>query len=260
MTRLRHLLFILLALLSLQAAWAEEELLEPDQAFRLEMSAIDANTIRARWVIADGYYLYRNKIKFKSDTAGVALGEPRLPKGKVKQDEFFGQVEIYRGTIDVDIPVERPIGTDTIKITATSQGCADAGVCYPPHRQTRELKLAAVKPLVEPLPGIRAPAAIMPFGAAQDELLDADQAFQASAIALDGHTLQVNWVIAPGYYLYRDKITFELQDAQGITLGTPVIPQGEARSQPRPRTRSKSSRSRSSAGPFTKSSSATAAG
>lgn len=229
MTRLRHLLFILLALLSVQATWAEEELLDPDQAFRLEMSAIDGNTVRARWVIANGYYLYRNKITFKSDTAGVTLGEPRLPKGKVKQDEFFGEVEIYRGTIDVDIPVERPAGTDTVKLTATSQGCADAGVCYPPHKQSREVKLpAAAKPLVQPLPGFGAtPAAIKPFGAAQDELLDADQAFQPSAIALDGQTIQVSWVIAPGYYLYRDKITVELQDAEGITLGTPVIPQGE---------------------------------
>lgn len=229
---LRHLLFTLLALLSVQAAWAEEELLDPDQAFSLEMSALDANTVRARWVIADGYYLYRNKFKFKSDTAGVTLGEARLPKGKVKQDEFFGEVEIYRGTIEVEIPVERPAGTDTIQITATSQGCADAGVCYPPHRQSREVKLPALlaqaKPLVQPLPGLGAPASIMPFGgAAQDELLDADQAFQASAIALDGQTLQVSWFIAPGYYLYRDKLQFELQDAEGITLGTPVIPQGE---------------------------------
>jgi thiol:disulfide interchange protein DsbD len=228
MTQLRHILFILLALLSIQTTWAEEELLDPDQAFRLEMSAIDGNTVRARWIIANGYYLYRNKIKFKSDTAGVTLGEPRLPKGKVKQDEFFGEVEIYRGTIDVELPVERPAGTDTVKITATSQGCADAGVCYPPHKQSREVKLPAIKPLVQPLPGFGAtPAAIKPFGAAQDELLDADQAFQASAIALDGQTLQVSWVIAPGYYLYRDKLQFELQDAEGITLGTPVIPQGE---------------------------------
>ncbi len=227
MTRLHHLLFAFLALFAVQAVQAEEELLEPDQAFRLEMSASDSNTVRARWVIAEGYYLYRNKIKFKSDTAGVTLGEPRLPKGKVKQDEFFGEVEIYRGTFDVEIPVERPAGTDTIKITATSQGCADAGVCYPPHRQSREVKLPEPKPLVKPLPGFGTPATILPFGAAQDELLEADQAFQASAIALDGQTIQVRWIIAPGYYLYRDKLKFELQDAEGITLGIPEIPQGE---------------------------------
>ncbi|HEY0634378.1 MAG TPA: protein-disulfide reductase DsbD, partial [Gammaproteobacteria bacterium] len=227
MTILRHLLFTLLALFALQAAQAEEELLDPEQAFRLEMSASDGSTVRARWIIADGYYLYRNKIKFKSDTAGVTLGEARLPKGKVKQDEFFGEVEIYRGTIDVEIPLERPAGTDTITITATSQGCADAGVCYPPHKQSREIKLAATQPLVQPLPVFGAPAAIKPFGAAQDELLEADQAFQASAIALDGQTLQINWVIAPGYYLYRDRLKFELLDAEGITLGAPQIPQGE---------------------------------
>src|SRR5512143_4035654 len=164
MTRPRHLLFTLLALLFTQVAWAEEEPLDPDQAFRLEMSAIDGNTVRAHWVIADGYYLYRNKLKFKSDTAGVILGEPRLPKGKVKHDEFFGDVEIYRGTIDVTLPVERPAGTNAIKLTATVQGCADAGICYPPQTQSREIKLAEVKPLVQPLPGFGAPAAIQPFG------------------------------------------------------------------------------------------------
>ncbi|HEY0721541.1 MAG TPA: protein-disulfide reductase DsbD [Gammaproteobacteria bacterium] len=227
MIQLRHLLLAFLALFATQAALADEELLEPDQAFRLEVSPIDGNTVRARWVIADGYYLYRNKIKFKSDTAGVTLGEPRLPKGKVKKDEFFGDVEIYRGTIDVELPIERPAGTGAITITATSQGCADAGVCYPPHKQSREVTLPEVKPLVQPLPGFGTPATIQPFGSAQDELLEADQAFQASAIALDGQTLRVDWVIAPGYYLYRDKLKFELLDSDGVTLGSPEIPQGE---------------------------------
>jgi len=226
MIRPRHLLLVLFTLISFQAAWAEDPL-DPDKAFHVEMSAVDGNTVRAHWVIADGYYLYRNKLKFKSDTAGVTLGEIHLPKGKTKHDEFFGDEEIYRGTVDMDIPVVRPAGTSSVKITATSQGCADAGICYPPHSQTRELTLAEAKPLVQPLPGFGAPTATAPFGSSQDELLDADHAFEASAVALDGQTIQVNWVIAPGYYLYRDKFSFQLQDAKGVTLGKPDMPQGE---------------------------------
>lgn len=231
MSKLRHLLFSLVALLALQAAWAEEELLEPEQAFRLAMSSSDGATLHARWTIADGYYLYRNKFKFKSETAGVTLGEPRFPKGKIKKDEFFGDVEIYRGSVEVEIPIVRS-GTvpATLTITATSQGCADAGVCYPPHRQSHEVILPQAKPaapLVQPLPGFGAPTALQPFGGQQGEVLEPEQAFQVSATATDGRTLKVRFEVTPGHYLYRDKLKFDLAEANGVTLGAPEVPNGE---------------------------------
>ena len=112
---------------------AEEALLPPDEAYAFSARVLDANTVEAGWQVADGYYLYRNKIRFSSDTPGIRLGEPKLPKGKIKQDEFFGEMEVYRHTIKAQIPVIRePIKNGQAQIreftlVAKSQGCADIG-------------------------------------------------------------------------------------------------------------------------------------
>ena len=79
----------------------------PDQAFVLSNSIIDGNTIRVQWDIVNGYYMYRDKFKFTSDTPGITLGKPSFPPGKIKEDEFFGKVETYRKKVAVDIPITR---------------------------------------------------------------------------------------------------------------------------------------------------------
>jgi thiol:disulfide interchange protein DsbD len=61
---------------------------------------------------------------------------PELPRGKVKDDPFFGRVEILRGEVVVELKLAHDRGGDTVKVVVTSQGCADAGVCYPAQRQT----------------------------------------------------------------------------------------------------------------------------
>jgi thiol:disulfide interchange protein DsbD len=133
---------LLALLLSFAVIAQEEELLEPEKAFALTVTTLDTDTVQARWDIAEGYYLYRSKFTFSSNTAGITLGEPSYPAGKIKHDEFFGDVETYRGSITITIPVERAAGApDTFTITANSQGCADIGVCYPPQRQSREITL-----------------------------------------------------------------------------------------------------------------------
>ncbi len=95
--------------------------------------------------IAPGYYLYRDKFRFAAAPADVKLGAPRLPPGKMKRDEFFGEVETYRGDLSIVLPF-RLDGTNVpaITLTAISQGCADIGVCYTPQEQKAELKLAAL--------------------------------------------------------------------------------------------------------------------
>ncbi len=218
---------LLALLLSFTAFAQEEELLEPDKAFALTVTALDADTIEARWDIAEGYYLYRSKFKFKSDNPAISLGEPSYPAGKIKHDEFFGDVETYRGSVAITIPIERADGApSSFTLTATSQGCADLGVCYPPQRQSREVTLAAA-PATAPL------AALSDLGSGflQDtgtgEVLEPDQAFRFDAIVEDGNTLLARWDITPGHYLYKDKFRFTLTQADGVSLGQAQLPKGE---------------------------------
>ena len=127
---------------------AEEEFLLPDQAFQISGGTDGGEAVRVRWDIADGYYMYQSKFRLVSKTDGVEIGALDLPPAKTKQDEFFGEVQVYRNSVEILAPVVRQPGAENIlTLEATSQGCADAGLCYPPHRQTVLLelpKLAAV--------------------------------------------------------------------------------------------------------------------
>jgi thiol:disulfide interchange protein DsbD len=109
---------------------------------RLFRQAVDDKTIEARFAIANGYYLYREKLKFAVEPA-VLAGAPVLPPGKIKHDEFFGNVETYRGLLAVRLPLEGAKAGTTVTVKAESQGCADAGVCYPPQVQRLTVALPA---------------------------------------------------------------------------------------------------------------------
>ncbi|MDP1652945.1 MAG: protein-disulfide reductase DsbD [Rhodocyclaceae bacterium] len=116
------------------------EPLDPELAYRFSARALDDKTIEARWDIAPEYYLYRHKIAFTA--AGAKFGAPELPKGKEKDDEFFGKVETYRGQLVARIPVLEGMGNIVLK--AESQGCWDEGICYPPMTQEAKITLAAM--------------------------------------------------------------------------------------------------------------------
>jgi thioredoxin:protein disulfide reductase len=117
------------------------KLLPPEQAFRLSARALDAQTIEARFDVADGYYLYRDKLHF--NTAPVAAAPAVLPPGKPKHDAFFGDVQTYRGQVVVRVPLVQTAAGKTVTLHADSQGCADVGVCYPPNPQQLTLKIPA---------------------------------------------------------------------------------------------------------------------
>jgi thiol:disulfide interchange protein DsbD len=152
------LAFALAALASAAAGipGLEAKLLPPEQAFRLSARAVDPKTIEARFDVADGYYLYRDKLRFSVAPGGAALGATELPPGARKRDEFFGDVETYRGTLVVRIPVVDGSAGQAMVFYADSQGCADAGVCYPPTTQQMRLTLprqgAGPGPVVEAAP------------------------------------------------------------------------------------------------------------
>jgi thioredoxin:protein disulfide reductase len=128
-------------------AEAQGDLLPNERAFAFSARGLDERTIEARFVIADGYYLYREKLKFDVAPEQVAGALP-LPPGKVKTDKFFGTVEIYRGQLVVRLPLQRAAPGQRVTVTAESQGCADVEVCYPPQRQSVSLPvpLAGARP------------------------------------------------------------------------------------------------------------------
>ncbi len=127
-------------LLTLPGARAAEEFLEPEQAFAVSARLAEAGKAEVAIRIAPGYYLYRERFQFSAE--GATLGAPDLPPGKVKFDENFRKnVETYRGELRIGIPVQQAAGPFTLVVV--SQGCADAGLCYPPMTTRVRLDPAA---------------------------------------------------------------------------------------------------------------------
>ncbi len=120
----------------------EPKLLPNERAFAFSARGIDERTVEARFVIADGYYLYRDRLRFSAEPG--PLGPAALPPGKVKEDEFFGKVETYRNQVVVKLPLAAAAPGRPVTVLAESQGCADLGVCYPPQVQKVTLTLPAV--------------------------------------------------------------------------------------------------------------------
>lgn len=209
-----------------------DEPLPPDQAFKLSTQLIDADLVHAEWEIADGYYLYREKFKFSSETDGVELQPASFPKGKMKKDEFFGEVETYRHLVGVDIPLKRNGKNTKLDLLLVSQGCADIGICYPPQKHKVSLTLPPMPEIAAAPESSGALGALKQFGADlglsnnNDDFLPVDKAFAFSAEVENGNILSANWEIAEGYYLYRDKFKFSLKNSDGIEIGQITMPPG----------------------------------
>ena len=226
----QSILFTLLNIVSFYAlALGTPDLLPADQAYKVSAKAISSEKIEVRWDIADGYYLYKNKTHITSQADAITLGTANMPAGKAKHDEFFGDTVIYRDQLIISIPVINPQSLSTLTIQVKYQGCADIGVCYPPQKQEFTLTLPLPTSIQKPDPvkqllsGFKGIA----LNIFQDELLPAEQAFQFLATVKDANTLHVNWKIADGYYLYRDKTKLALPNNKTIQLGSIYIPQGE---------------------------------
>ena len=248
----------LLFLAVLPTAQAEKEFLKPDQAFTISGKATDQKTVRFNWQIADGYYLYQSKFRFLSERTDVELGDPSLPPAETKDDPVFGEVQVYRNEVTVDVPLNAvPTDLETLTLTARSQGCADAGICYPPHTQTLLVALsqdadgpppvdpnavqefeseASAPPLptlepqqqptapADPLKELAAFGEDLGLGIEEDDILAPEDAFKVNAGSSDGSRLQVQWTIADGTYLYQDKVQLELS-GDGVQLGEFALPQ-----------------------------------
>jgi thiol:disulfide interchange protein DsbD len=126
-----------------EAASAQVSPLAPEKAFRFSARALNPHTVEARFNIADGYYLYRDKLRFAVEPAASGLALPSLPDGKIKEDQFFGRVETYRGNLIVNLQLDGTTPGQKVVVRAESQGCADLGICYPPNVQRVTVALPA---------------------------------------------------------------------------------------------------------------------
>ena len=225
------------------AAVDPSELLPVDQVFVLSASAPSRDRIELHWKIADGYYLYRHRIGVQSTGDGFAAAALQLPHGDKHHDDFFGDVETFRTQLTAVQRGTAASGASTATLRVKYQGCADAGVCYPPQMRTLTVALpgaAAARPATDAttgdagfaalgraLGGGAAPSSgILQGGLTDAQPLPAEQAFGFEAIVGDAHTLLLRFTPAKGYYLYRDKTALRLSGGSGIALGQPRWPQG----------------------------------
>lgn len=119
----------------------EDELLPPDEAFKVD-AIVDQGSIVVRYDIAEGYYLYQNKLKYDSSTH--TLSSPALPAGEAKYDEYFGDVIVYKHQFDAVLNLADSQGGESLALELGYQGCAEAGVCYPPQTMSFELPTAGL--------------------------------------------------------------------------------------------------------------------
>jgi thiol:disulfide interchange protein DsbD len=138
----RFFSLVFFGLVALPSVASTQEFLDPLVAFKPAVRALDDRTLEVRFTIHPGYYLYRDRFRFAADM--VRLGAAEIPAGKVKVDESFGRVEVFYDAVAIRLPVERNMRAPMrFDLSVTSQGCADAGLCYLPQTQTLTAELPA---------------------------------------------------------------------------------------------------------------------
>ena len=121
----------------------EDELLEPEQAFKMKASFKDATTLVAEITPANGYYLYKDKIHFTvKDSPGVSIQMVKMPTGEIKTDQIFGKSETFKNPVLAENVLTRSPQAKTVTLAAGYQGCHEkSGVCYPPIDKSLKLSL-----------------------------------------------------------------------------------------------------------------------
>ena len=132
------LTLLLLSLFVLSVARTNaQDFLDPEKAFVLQAQMVSSDKISLRFKIAPGYYMYRERFSFALDTTHVKLGDPTMPTGRVKFDQTFNkEMELYFTDAVIELPISAwpsNITPESFKLTASGQGCAEAGLCYPPQ-------------------------------------------------------------------------------------------------------------------------------
>ncbi|HEX8610331.1 MAG TPA: protein-disulfide reductase DsbD [Telluria sp.] len=207
------LLLLALSFLFAAPARAEDDYLAPEVAFKFSARMLDPQTVAVTYEIADGYYMYRERFKFNA--ANATLGAPVIPAGKIKFDETFQKnVETYRKSVTITIPVE---SSGMFTLTASSQGCADAGLCYAPQEAVARLVgSGGSSPVPGMKPGIAIPGATQPMQdignpAILDRAAGAPATSTPAPAAGDGAALLGGgklWLIIPAFIVFGLGLSF----------------------------------------------------
>ncbi len=136
----------LLAVLAMvrPAPAAQEQPLPPEQAFVVTAKLKSANVVAVEIIPAKKHYLYKSETRFAlKNSPGVSIRDVVLSSGEIKDDPFFGRIEVYRGTARADITLDRKPSAGGMTLIAYFQGCNEAlGICYPPLERSIELKFS----------------------------------------------------------------------------------------------------------------------
>lgn len=227
--------------------------LAPEVAFVPTVTSTESDTITVDFAIEDGYYLYRDKTSFSIESlqplssfssivtqTKFELGEPSYPEALIMDDDFFGEMAIYRKKASIDIPYTTASTLKGGMLAVKFQGCADIGLCYPPTTVNIPFTLAdtdrSIAQVVMPgsssalsadvgSSGLSSPASSLQaetniFGdiSGQDALLPPELAYLPQVLSASDAEISIRWHIESGYYLYRDKISFTLENVPDTTI------------------------------------------
>jgi thiol:disulfide interchange protein DsbD len=141
-------LFLGLLTAPTRAQLGESEFLPPTEAFRVSAVVSGADQVRVEFLVTPGYYLYRHRLNFALEGGDggsappASLGTALIPPGEWKEDEFFGRQQVFHEGFTVSVPVSRaPGGVLPATLVVGLQGCADAGLCYPPEKRRLRIEL-----------------------------------------------------------------------------------------------------------------------
>ena len=228
---MHKLIIIFLLFFSTLVFSNEEDLLPPEQAFELSATIDNNNQINLNWIIADGYYLYREKLQIDINDQKIKYTELDLPEGIPIEDPLFGQVTIYKNSLAFDL--ENISQAANTELTVTSQGCHEPlGICYPPQTQTFNFisQAQAANTLSPAKTGIFSQGDV--FGVNTDEeFLPVDEAFEFVVTKTDTNRIVANFEAAEGYYLYKPYIKFN-SDNPEIIITEIEYPKGLAKDDP----------------------------
>ncbi|MDD5056802.1 MAG: protein-disulfide reductase DsbD [Sideroxydans sp.] len=131
--------------------------LPAEQAFALEVHAVDQRKLLASFKITPGYYLYRDKISFSVASGKAKIARVSLPQGETKNDPNFGMIEIYHKSFQAEIELDAANNIKPLSLNASYQGCSDQGLCYPPIEKTFNIELVQT---ISAAPSVPAPVVV----------------------------------------------------------------------------------------------------
>jgi thiol:disulfide interchange protein DsbD len=228
MARLMLALLVMLAWLApLQPALAKQDFLPPEKAYRYIVEP-RGDRLVVVWTIEPGYYLYKKKMAVASTMATVQLGEPEWPRGEDHTDEYFGTQEVYRGKVEVPVPFTVHAGEAPAKVELELrlQGCADAGLCYPPLRWKTQAELPKAAEAASKGGGLSSLFGSNGPRTNQNDFLPPDEAFRFGPGMERPDSVSLTWIIAEHYYLYKQRIQVST-DTPGIQIGELQLPKGK---------------------------------